>query len=74
MKLLAALAVLLPHEARALRVGSSPVSVRRCCEAQAAASEQPVRLWNSGVCPFAQVCHAKPRDIRCTYHAYAMYT
>ena len=48
-----ALLLLLPHEARGLRVGTSPSSSRRCCDARAE-SEQPVRLWNSGVCPFAQ--------------------
>jgi len=55
MKLLvAALLLLLPHEARGLRVGTSLSSSRRCCDARAAECEQPVRLWNSGVCPFAQ--------------------
>ena len=51
-----ALLLLLPHEARGLRVGTSPSSSRRCCDALARAEseQQPVRLWNSGVCPFAQ--------------------
>ena len=49
-----ALLLLLPHEARGLRVGTSPSSSRRCCDARAKSEQQPMRLWNSGVCPFAQ--------------------
>ena len=75
MKLLvAALLLLLPHEARGLRVGTSLSSSRRCCDARAAECEQPVRLWNSGVCPFAQVAnhsHAMHVPVLCTRHTHA---
>ena len=67
--LVAVLLLLLPHEARGLRVGTSPSSSRRCCDARAAECEQPVRLWNSGVCPFAQVAnhsHAMHVPVLCT--------